>query len=181
MAQALPFILAAFAGFALVFVLTALWQSLRVVLVGGAAHAGAATPKSTGGPRNPRAEARDVLLREKGTLLQAIRDVRFEHDLGKISDADLERLDAQYRVRARAVLAELEAQIEPYRGKARALLGVAEDGSPAAAPPAPSAEPASEAPVAASAVACAGCATSNDVDAVFCKKCGARLAPEVAS
>ena len=182
MAQALPFILSALAGFALVLVLTALWQSLRVVLLGGAARAGSAAPAKTGGPLNPRTEAREALLREKGTLLQAIRDVRFEHDLGKISDADLERLDAQYRVRARAVLGELDAQIDPYRAKARALLGISDDGSvapaePAAAAPEPVSEPSSDAATS----TCAGCSTPNDTDAVFCKKCGARLTTEAAS
>jgi hypothetical protein len=189
MAQALPFILAGFAGFALVLVLTALWQSMRVVLLGPGARArDGSLPAKTGGPHNPRTDAREALLREKATLLQAIRDVRFEHDLGKISDVDLERLDAQYRLRARAVLAQLDAQIEPYRAKARALLGVAEDGSAAPpestpvepAQPAEAAKP--EAPAASGAtLACGGCATVNDADAVFCKKCGARMSAEAAS
>jgi len=183
MAQALPFILAALAGFALVLVLTALWQSMRVVLLGSGADAGsAAAPTDAGRAHNPRAEAREALLREKNTLLQAIRDLRFEHDLGKISDADLERLDAQYRVRARAVLAELDAQIEPYRAKARSLLGLSTDGASADAP-APTPVPAAvhdHQPTASSA-ACAVCSTANDADAVFCKKCGARIAAEEAA
>jgi hypothetical protein len=176
MAQALPLILAALAGFALVLVLTALWQSMRLVLHGGAAQDGTRAVAATGGTPNPRALARAALLREKATLLQAIRDVRFEHDLGKVSDADLERLDAQYRVRARAVLGELDAQLAPYRDKARALLGASEDGAPVA-PPVPALAPAPKA----TTVACAACATVNDTDAVFCKKCGARMAGEVAS
>jgi hypothetical protein len=187
MAQALPFILAALAGFALVIVLTALWQSMRLVLLGGAQVSGKAALAQTGGPHNPRADAREALMREKATLLQAIRDVRFEHDLGKISDADLERLDAQYRLRARAVLAELEAQIDPYRAKARALLGVNDDGTtsaalaPAASAPVSEPDPVPEASSSSATVACAACSTANDPDAVFCKKCGARIAAEAAS
>jgi len=194
MAQALPLILASLAGFALVLVLTSLWQSMRVVLQGGSDSAHAPV-EPTGGPQNPRALARAQLLREKSSMLQAIRDVRFEHDLGKVSDADLERLDAQYRVRARALLAELETQIAPYRPKARALLGVSADGAnvieaagtaeQAAAPSAP-AEPVAEQtpdePEKEKATrACAACSTINDTDAVFCKKCGARMSSEEAS
>src|SRR5687768_16743622 len=125
MAQALPLTLAALAGLSLVLVLTALWQSMRLVLLGGAGSTAEVT--QTADAQKSRVLAREALIREKNTLLQAIRDVRFEHDLGKISDADLERLDAQYRLRARAVLAELDAQIAPYRAQARAMLGVTED------------------------------------------------------
>jgi hypothetical protein len=186
MAQALPLILATFAGLALVLVLTALWQSMRVLLLGGSAEEAntRSTQAGVGDAQKSRTAAREALLREKNTLLQAIRDVRFEHDLGKVSDADLERLDAQYRLRARSVLAELDAQIAPYRDKARALLGVTEAGAsvppPAAetAPPAPPAE--LEAKKSATAE-CPGCSTVNDADAVFCKKCGARMANEAAS
>jgi len=187
MAQALPLILATLAGFALVIVLTALWQSMRVVLQGSALRPGASAPAATAGVQSARTLARNELVREKNTLLQAIRDVRFEHDLGKVSDADLERLDAQYRLRARAVLGELETQLEPYRKKARALLGVGDDGvavgavaATAAEPPPTAAAPAAEAAKSAPAT-CPGCSTSNDPDAVFCKKCGARLTAEVAS
>jgi hypothetical protein len=189
MAQALPLILATLAGLALVIVLTALWQSMRVVLLGGSAEDASmrATKAGVGDAQKSRTAAREELLREKNTLLQAIRDVRFEHDLGKVSDADLERLDAQYRVRARSVLAELDAQIAPYRDKARALLGVTEAGASVPTPavePAPPAEPV--APVAqteakSTTAECPGCSTVNDADAVFCKKCGARMASEAAS
>ena len=178
MAQALPLILAALAGFALVLVLTALWQSLRLVLQSGTdrqpqAAAGAATKRSM---PNARVQAREALLREKGTLLQAIRDVRFEHDLGKVSDGDLERLDAQYRVRARAVLGELDAQLAPYRDKARSLLGISEDGSSVTA--VVETKPETKPEAGPKTVACVACSTTNDTDAVFCKKCGARMAGE---
>jgi hypothetical protein len=179
MAQALPLILAALAGLALVSVLTALWQSMRVVLLGGAQNT-SAEPTVTHEAQKSRALAREALVREKNTLLQAIRDVRFEHDLGKISDADLERLDAQYRVRARALLAELDAQLTPYRDRARTLLGLTVTGAPSVNVPAPAPAPESSS-LSPAASHCASCSTANDPDAVFCKKCGARMASEVAS
>lgn len=186
MAQALPLILAAFAGFALVSVLTALWQSMRVVLQGASAEQNTTRSTKTADSQKARTAAREALVREKNNLLQAIRDVRFEHDLGKISDADLERLDAQYRVRARAVLSELDAQIAPYRDKARALLGVSEAGASVAAvtvEPAPKLdlEPALKLEPERATSACPGCSTINDTDAVFCKKCGARMAAQEAA
>jgi hypothetical protein len=177
MAQALPLILAALAGLALVSVLTALWQSMRVVLLGGAQGEGP-EPTMTHDAQKSSALAREALVREKNTLLQAIRDVRFEHDLGKISDADLERLDAQYRVRARTVLAELDAQLAPYRDRARTLLGLTETAELPVNVPVPVPVPVPESPAPS---LCASCSTANDPDAIFCKKCGARMTSEVAS
>jgi hypothetical protein len=176
MDSALPLLLATLAGLALVIVLTALWQSLRVVLGGG----GDARRVRT--DLGPRARARQVLMQEKDNLLQAIRDVRFEHDLGKTSDGDLEQLDAQYRTRARVVLEELDAQLAPFRQEAAALVEGALGKAPVVSekPVAPAVS--AEAPAKPATSSCPGCSAPNDADAVFCKKCGARLAAsEVAS
>jgi hypothetical protein len=170
-------ILAALAGLALVSVLTALWQSMRVVLLGGA-QGGGPEPTMTHDAQKTRALGREALVREKNTLLQAIRDVRFEHDLGKISDADLERLDAQYRVRARAVLSELDIQLAPYRDQARTLLGIIEAGDASVNVPVPVPDPPAAAPA---TTTCTACSTANDPDAVFCKKCGARMTRDEAA
>jgi hypothetical protein len=82
------------------------------------------------------------------------------------------------------VLAELDAQLAPYRERARTLLGLTESGELAAVP-VPMPEPAAPAPAApapaATTATCAGCSTVNDPDAVFCKKCGARMTNEAAS
>jgi hypothetical protein len=170
MASVLPIFFMIAAGLCLSLVLLALWQSLRQLLVGrpGASVASA--------PRDPK---RDALLREKQELLTAIRDVRFEHELGKVSDADFGRLEQRYRARARDVLRELDEQIAPYREEARALLERA-IGAPGAAGAANVASKSGivPSPTSAGAVACAQCGAGNDGDAVFCKKCGARLRSE---
>lgn len=179
MASVLPIVFVIAAGLCLSLVLLALWQSLRGLLVRSPSALSANVPHDA---------RRDALLREKHELLTAIRDVRFEHELGKVSDADFQRMEQGYRARAREVLRELDEQIAPYRAQARALLERAGAQPPAAVgsgngrpATAASAEPEPPAPVVATDVArrgCPQCGAGNDTDAVFCKRCGARLQSE---
>lgn len=166
MASVLPIFFVIAAGLCLSLVLLALWQSLRQLLIGRPAT------QVTAAPHDPK---REGLLREKQELLTAIRDVRFEHELGKVSDADFERLEQRYRARARDVLRELDEQIAPYRDEARSLLQRAIGAQDAQDSEKSKSAPA---PIAASAVACPQCGAGNDSDALFCKKCGARLRNE---
>jgi hypothetical protein len=173
MSEALPTTLAVLAGLCLVLVLTTLWQSVRGVLLGGGSQ--------NQGTRTQAAGERAGLLREKQELLQAIRDVRFEHELGKLSDGDCERLEARYRARAREVLEALDAQLAPHRDEARALLGERDAGALLELDQAKSSnEPSdkSSTPREPEPHACASCGTDNDADAVFCKKCGGKLTSE---
>jgi hypothetical protein len=103
----------ALAALFLVAVLYALWQSVRALLVEGADRAIVASEP---------AAAREALLREKETLLRAIREAEMDRDVGKLSERDFERLNARLRARAREVLAALEAQVAPHRERARALV-----------------------------------------------------------
>lgn len=112
-------------------------------------------------------------MREKQELLGTIRELRSEHELGKVSDADFSQLEQRCRARARDVLRELDAQIEPHRDEARVLIEAALGKSAKAA--------SSASATAAASHACPKCSASNDVDAVFCKKCGTRIVPEAAS
>ena len=168
MADLLPVLLVVAVGLCLTLVLFALWHSLRGLL----AHVHDSATRVT-----PASAARAALVREKDELLAAIRELRFEHELGKVSQADFERLEQRYRARAREVLRELDQQIEPYRARAGALLEQALAGAPiadaAVAPAAAIAPPASN-----TAPACIQCGTGNDPDALFCKKCGRRMREE---
>lgn len=151
---------------------------------------------------------------EKNALLRALKDLEYEHQVGKIDDEDYARLDRAYRARAKDVLAELDRDLKPYLSRAESLAGAAADrtekadksdkktkkktkakaakaepvttpaGSEAEAP-AP-AEPADEeekaeasdeaAPATTPATqVCPKCATTNDGDARFCKKCATPL------
>lgn len=54
------------------------------------------------------AGAAGELEREKRTLLKAIKEAEFDHEMGKLSKADADAMIAQYRARAIEVLKELE-------------------------------------------------------------------------
>ena len=93
--------------------LFSLWLSLMLTLTDDA---------PSGTRAQLTSDARMALLTEKEALLQEIRDVAFEHDAGKLSDADYEELNAKLRGQARRVLQELDAGAEDFRDKAEALI-----------------------------------------------------------
>jgi hypothetical protein len=170
-----PAILVLAAG-ALVGVIGFLWASLRTL--GGDA---------------PLAEGlvTAVAMREevsftadrKRRVLRALKDLEHEHSIGKIDDEDYAEISAKYRDQAKAILREMDVEIEPLRAKAEALAKahLATRGLEEKAAAAPNAEAESaEEPAAPPASAsprqkCAKCATSNEPDATFCKKCRGRL------
>lgn len=155
MPNLLPTLFIVLGAGALVLTLYWLWQSLRQALMHFAeAQVAAAEPGSP---------VRASLLAEKQSLLVAIKDLEAERDTGKLSEADFVELNARYRARAKSVLKALDSQLAPHREAARELLSGAT--AQAAAP----ASKVSSAPV------CPSCQATNDVDAAFCKKCGARL------
>jgi hypothetical protein len=69
------------------------------------------------------AERDDVkmLLDEKRRALRALKDLESEHALGKIDDADYERVAAEYRDEAKRVMRSIDAALAPYREKAEEL------------------------------------------------------------
>jgi hypothetical protein len=131
----------------------------------------------------------------KNAALRALKDIAFERSIGRLDEADYAQLEVRYRAEARAALASLDEGVQAWRDAAESLLTEAErraTGAPAAEPapapaaePAPNAEPApaaEEAPVVAATArdrACPACGTRNDTDALFCKRCGARVEEEV--
>ena len=113
MGALLPWLLILVAVAGLLGGLASLWLSLSLALSGeGAVGFGAAVSHS----------ARLALLNEKEALLQEIQDVAFEHEAGKLSDADYEELNAKLRARARHVLQALDAEVEGFRAEAEALI-----------------------------------------------------------
>ncbi len=116
--MSLPPLFIAFASITLLLALVALWNSFRVAL--GSAMAGdAGSHGLTGSDDLPD---RAALLDEKKSLLRAIKDLEYEHAVGKISADDFKRLDVAYRVRAKEVLALLDKDLLPYQQRAEALL-----------------------------------------------------------
>ena len=138
---------------------------------------------------------RKELEREKQLLLKALKELEFDHEMGKVSDADYREIGGQYRARATRVLRQLDetGREVNYRElverdvQARVKSKKTVRESPKSREPAPSVkaekaakteEPAKEAPSvkADTKSRCASCDTQNDADAEFCKRCGARLA-----
>jgi hypothetical protein len=104
------------------------------------------------------------LEREKQALLKALKELEFDHEMGKISDADYQEIGGNYRARAVRVLRQLDlagGDVD-YRSLVERDVKARTGAKPAE--PAPRGKP-----------KCAGCATENDVDAEFCKKCGKKL------
>ncbi|UQA61465.1 zinc ribbon domain-containing protein [Polyangium aurulentum] len=192
---------------ALLGVIATFWASLRTLL--GETPLSGADAYAIGAP--PRAEEE-----QKRAVIRALKDLEFEHDVGKISDEDYQTLVTKYRAEAKRLLRLLDEDAAPRRERAEALVmrrlrregllddePVKEDADEDATDGAPDAEPEAEAkepveapkkktkkkgkkarkaaatPADAQGRACPACATVNDVDAVFCKKCGARVAEAV--
>jgi hypothetical protein len=178
MPNLLPTLFIVFGACALVLTLFWLWQSLRHTFAHAEEAQVAAETSSA-----PRA----ALLAEKKSLLMALKDLEAERDTGKLSETDFVELNARYRQRARLVLKGLDGQIAPHRDAAKVLLKGALETAAAPGVPAGAAglaAPAAESGIAVDAAAspaCPSCATANDADAAFCKKCGTKLQAAEAS
>jgi len=106
---------------------------------------------------------------QKRAVLQALKDLEYERSVGKIGERDYEELLQRYRTEAKRLLRAVDEDLAPARARASAYLAEQlgrPEKKPAAAEPAKRPERRT----------CASCQTDNDVDAVFCKKCGAKMA-----
>jgi uncharacterized membrane protein YhiD involved in acid resistance len=113
------------------------------------------------------------LADKKQRALRALKDIEQEHALGKIDDADFEALDADYRAQAKDVIREMDDSIAPFREKAEALVRDHLEKHPVAKE---KERPREELDDEDDVLDCPKCATENDPDAAFCKKCGEKLA-----
>jgi hypothetical protein len=166
MPNLLPMVFIALVALALLMTLLWLWQSLRHAFLHALSVPQAARPIVS--------TARAALMAEKASLLMALRDLEAERESGKLSGEDFRQLNEQYRVRAREVLRELDALLSPHRQDAKALLDAAVSGKLEST----LAPVTTQSAQGAAAPGCNACGAGNDVDAVFCKKCGARLRSE---
>jgi hypothetical protein len=114
----------------------------------------------------PQAPARiRELERDKQAVLKAIREIELDYQMRKLAESDYKEMLQRYRTRAMRIIRELDAGdnyrvlIEEELKTRLAVMAVA----PAPAAPAPT------------TAACPACTTSNDADALFCKKCGQKL------
>jgi hypothetical protein len=113
--------------------------------------------------------ARAALEREKALLLRSIKELEFDRGMGKVSEKDFGEMSARLRSRAARLMRQLDAgsiyrdQIE--KEVERRLATAPNPKSRLSAATSPQANQ------------CPACAAVNDVDARFCKQCGARLEP----
>lgn len=101
------------------------------------------------------------LEREKQSLVKALKELDFDHQMGKVSEADWKEIGSLYRQRAVRVLRQLDAEVGDYRALVEREVARRRGVEPVRRK--------SVRPI------CANCATENDTDAQFCKRCGQRL------
>jgi hypothetical protein len=113
---------------------------------------------------------------EKRRLLRAIKELEFDHGMGKLSTGDFEAVIATYRLRAIEVMRALEGGASLHPELAKLL---AERGQPGQADGAVTGvAPTLQAPLGAldeTTRLCNVCGRTNDSDARFCKHCGAGI------
>jgi ribosomal protein L40E len=135
------------------------------------------------GPQMVGGRTRAALGREKTLVLRSIKDLEFDHAMGKVSDKDFAEMSARLRARAAGLMRQLdegntyreaiEAEIEKRIGAPNKARAADAGGRTLSGPPSDGAAQALSRPRAAGV--CASCSTQNDRDAKFCKHCGSKL------
>lgn len=100
---------------------------------------------------------RAALEREKTLVLRSIKELEFDHAMGKVSDKDFTEMTTRLRSRAAGLIRQLDAG-SAYREQIEKEI-IKRVGQPAAA----------------KTRTCSNCRAENDRDAKFCKNCGTRL------
>jgi hypothetical protein len=131
--------------------LVALWLVLHPLVHPAARHAA------------PVFEPIDPEETPKGVALAALKEIEFDRETGKLSDADYEMLKAKYTAAALEALREA-------------------DSAPPAPPLPPSrTPPPSGGPLPPTEASCPSCGPRPELDAAFCSNCGRPLARQVAA
>ncbi len=105
------------------------------------------------------------LREDRKRVLKAIKELDFDHEMGKISDADHKAVRERYQLRAVEVMRALEDQprLHPRVQDLLSRSTGVEEESPLVTP------------LIATKAGCLSCGAANDPDANFCKGCGAKL------
>ena len=162
---------------------------LLSILMAAAALAGLATLRTVRplvSPDDDRTSmigqrSRVALEREKLLALRAIKELEFDHAMGKLSEADWHEMSSRLRTRAARLIRQLDAgagyrqQIE--RDLAKRLEYPSPDSTNGLRARDAESAPGSveERTVRMESAVCASCRTPNDLDARFCKNCGKKL------
>jgi hypothetical protein len=132
---------------------------------------------------DPRAEKAKELDSRKESLLSAIKDIEFDHGLGKLTREDFEELHGKYRAEAAAILKEMDSigaarTVEDYDGieseiRAERNKFLAPYDDEEIEKEILRAREASWS--AAAEKSCARCGSGAGAEDLYCSKCGARL------
>ena len=137
------------------------------------------------GPQIFGGRTRAALEREKSLVLRSIKDLEFDHAMGKVSEKDFAEMSARLRARAAGLIRQLdagttyrqaiEAEIEKRVGKAPARPEKVKTSEKAEISEKATTPEKSTPPEKATTKLCLSCCTPNDPDARFCKGCGYQL------
>jgi hypothetical protein len=124
------------------------------------------------GPQMFGGRTRAALEREKSLVLRSIKDLEFDHAMGKVSDKDFGEMSARLRARAAGLIRQLDAgtsyrQAIEAEVEKRVHVKKREEKPVAAATSATTPTTTTK--------LCLSCCTPNDPDARFCKGCGYQL------
>ncbi|HWW85821.1 MAG TPA: zinc ribbon domain-containing protein [Vicinamibacterales bacterium] len=121
---------------------------------------------------------RVALEREKALTLRSIKELDFDHAMGKLSDEDWREMSGRLRGRAAGLMKQLDAGVGYREQVERDLAKRLGSKKETSAGQTPSVERSYNPPAegASNPRTCAQCSTVNDADARFCKGCGAAVA-----
>jgi hypothetical protein len=122
-------------------------------------------------------ETLENLLFERESTLAAIKDLQFDHAMGKLSDTDFQELDARYRARAVEILQRLDALGVASDEQAESVEATLDRWIEQAVQAARSAARSEASPpsVSVSGRFCTQCGRAAGLDDRFCSACGAPL------
>jgi hypothetical protein len=128
--------------------------------------------QSTAEPLSQR--ARSVVEREKTLVLRSLKDLEFDRAMGKLSSGDFDEMAARLRARALALMKQLDEDRSGYRSIIERELSARLAARAVERHAKPQLAPEEAAPVVVAGLC--SCGTANDADAVYCKRCGIKLA-----
>jgi hypothetical protein len=144
-----------------------------------------ATDEPTGAPV-VGGRTRAALEREKTLALRSLKELEFDRAMGKVSDKDFAEMSARLRTRAAGLMRQLDSgegyreMIEKELASRIAVTAAARapqtTSAAAAVRHAERVRPPAKDPMPPTRL-CGACGTVNEVDARFCKQCGAPMEP----
>jgi hypothetical protein len=112
---------------------------------------------------------RAALEREKALVLRSIKELEFDRAMGKVSDRDFQEMAGRLKARAIELIKRLDQDAGGYRELIEREVALRLEAMGPERPDQPGPAKAGR------YRECADCGTANDLDARFCKQCGANL------